>query len=89
MSPCDGMLRTTKPASASRPTSASMSSARGLYATSVERPRGPISKPRSESLSARPAARPAARLWTQSHPASSNTLSEASAQALRIPGGKP
>ncbi len=48
------MLRTMKPASASRPTSASSRPARGFHATSVERPRGPTSSPRSARLPAEP-----------------------------------
>ena len=72
---------------ASRATSASGSSA--FHETSVERPRGRTSRPRSASCSASPAASVAARSCTQSQPASSKTSSEASAQALRIPAGKP
>ena len=65
-------------ASASRATSASASPLGGLHATSVVRPRGPTSSPRSASRPASPAASVAARSWTHSHPAVSNTRSDAS-----------
>ena len=60
-----------------------------FHETSVERPRGTTSSPRSASRSASDPASVAARSCTHSQPASSNTASEASAQALRIPAGKP